>query len=67
VLECEKNYENFNTNWGEVTRILKDKIGIKTLDGEIFITKIKPFGKKEMLVKDYLNGLKTSISIKKEL
>jgi methionyl-tRNA formyltransferase len=58
ILECEKSYEEFNKKPGEITRILKDKLGIKTLDGEILITKIKPYGKKEMLVKDYLNGLK---------
>ncbi len=63
VLECEKSYENFGKHPGEVTRVLKDKIGIKTLDGEILITKIKPYGKKAMLVKDYLNGLKDKTKI----
>ncbi len=63
VLECEKSYDVFNNNPGEVTRILKDKIGVKTKDGEILITKIKPFGKKVMFVKDYLNGLKEEIKV----
>ncbi len=58
VIECEKSYEVFNKKPGEITRVLKDKIGIKTNDGEILITKIKPYGKKVMPVKDYLNGLK---------
>lgn len=58
VLECEKNYENFSVPFGTVTRILKDKIGVKTLDGEILITKVKPYGKKAMSVRDYLNGMK---------
>ena len=58
IIECEKSYDNFDKKPGEITRILKDKIGIKTNDGEILITKIKPYGKKIMLVKDYLNGLK---------
>jgi len=43
---------------GEIINIYKDGIGISTLDGEIIITKIKPFGKKLMDVKDYLNGIK---------
>ncbi len=42
---------------GEITNIYKDGIGISTSDGEIIITKIQPEGKKEVLVKDYLNGL----------
>lgn len=58
IIEGEKSYDHFDKNPGEITRILKDKIGIKTSDGEILITKIKPCGKKIMLVKDYLNGLK---------
>ena len=37
--------------------ITKDAIGISTKDKIIYITMIKPFGKKEMLVNDYLNGL----------
>lgn len=39
-----------------ITRIYKDGFGIATSDGEIIITKIKPEGKREMLVIDYLNG-----------
>lgn len=37
--------------------IYKDGFGIATGDGEIVITKIKPEGKKEMLARDYLNGI----------
>jgi len=40
-----------------IVNIKKDAIGIKSKDGIIYITKIKPFGKKEMLVRDYLNGI----------
>ena len=43
---------------GDIIAIYKDGIGISTKDGEIIITKIKPFGKKLMSVKDYLNGIK---------
>ncbi len=52
-----------NTIPGEIIEVYNDGIGISTNDGEIIITKIKPFGKKLMSVKDYLNGIKD----KKEL
>lgn len=39
-----------------ITSIGKDYIGVSTKDYEIEITKIKPSGKKEMSVIDYLNG-----------
>lgn len=50
--------ENTNKQNGEIINIYKDGIGIKTQDTEYIITKIKPEGKKEILVKDYLNGKK---------
>ena len=40
----------------EIINVYKDGIGIRCKDKEIILTKIKPAGKKEMLVKDYLNG-----------
>ena len=43
---------------GKIINIYKDGIGVSTLDGEIILTTIKPFGKKMMSVKDYLNGQK---------
>ena len=47
-----------NNTKGKIINIYKDGIGISTKDGEIIITEIKPFGKKKMFVKDYLNGIK---------
>lgn len=44
--------------YGTITSVNKDSIGISTNDNDILITKIKPEGKKEMLIKDYLNGNK---------
>ena len=41
-----------------ISNIYKDGIGISTKDKEIIITKIKPNGKNEMSVKDFLNGYK---------
>lgn len=43
---------------GEIVSIYKDGIGVKTNDGEIVLTEIKPFGKKKMKASDYLNGIK---------
>ena len=44
--------------YNNCNNIYKDGIGIGTSDGEIILTRIKPSGKKELLVKDYLNGIK---------
>lgn len=41
---------------GEIIEVYKDGIGIMCKDKEIIITRIKPSGKKEMSVKDFLNG-----------
>lgn len=41
---------------GEIINIYTDGIGVMCSDKEIIFTRIKPSGKKEMLVKDYLNG-----------
>ena len=46
---------------GEITSIYKDGIGIMCSDREIILTRIKPSGKKEMDVKDYLNGKKDNL------
>lgn len=42
---------------GTITNIYKDAIGVATKDYELLITRIKPEGKKEMSVKDFLNGI----------
>ena len=44
-------------NVGIITDIKKDAIGISCQNGIIYITKLKPFGKKQMDVKSYLNGV----------
>ena len=50
--------ERKNTTPGKVREIRKDSIGIDCEDGTLYITKLKPFGKKIMDTKDYLNGTK---------
>ena len=46
---------------GEIVKIYKDGIGIKTSNGVIVIKTLKPEGKNIMSAKEYLNGLKESI------
>ncbi len=42
---------------GTICAIKKEAIGICTKDKNVYITKVKPFGKKEMLALDYINGI----------
>ena len=49
--------EDTNIEPGTIVKVLKDAIGISCEDKIYYITKIKPFGKKAMLVRDYLNGV----------
>ena len=46
---------------GEIVKIYNDGIGIKTEDGVIVLTVIKPEGKNKMSAKSYINGLKESL------
>lgn len=46
---------------GEIVKIYKDGIGIKTSNGVIILTNIQPEGKPRMSAKDYINGLKENI------
>ena len=66
VLKARKSNEKSMTP-GIITRIGKDFIAISTEDYDIEITKIKPSGKKEMDVKDYLNGVKKEELIGKKV
>lgn len=49
--------ENNEGETGQITSISKDGIIVKCNDKSICITRIKPNGKKEMSVKEYLNGI----------
>lgn len=42
---------------GRIVVVDKNTLGISCKDGIVYLEKIKPFGKKEMLIKDYLNGV----------
>jgi len=50
--------DSTNGECGTITNVYKDGIGVMCKDKEIILTRIKPSGKKEMDVKDYLNGKK---------
>ncbi len=62
VWESIVGNETFHQNLvGEVVKIYKEGIGIKTSNGVIILTIIQPEGKGKMKATDYLNGLKENI------
>ena len=50
------NDKEYKGSCGEIVDITKQGIVVKTNDGSITITKIKPFGKKMMDATSYVNG-----------
>ena len=50
----DKKYPN--STCGEIVDIEKEGIVVSTGDGSLILTKIKPFGKKEMTATSYVNG-----------
>lgn len=50
-----------------ITSVNKDSFGIMCVDKEILITKVKPAGKKEMLVRDLFNGYKKEQLLNKKV
>lgn len=46
---------------GEIVKLYKEGIGIKTHNGVIILTVIQPEGKPKMKASDYINGLKENI------
>ena len=57
ILEGRIGDSNYNGACGEIVDCIKDGIVVKTLDGTIILTKIKPFGKKLMDASSYVNGI----------
>ncbi len=66
IIEAKIN-DSTSGNTGQITNITKESIIVKCKDKSIEITKIKPFGKRIMEVKEYLNGVKKETLINKEL
>lgn len=59
-----------NKNISETSRIKdinKNELGISCKDGIIYLDRIKPFGKKVMDIKDYLNGIKKEEYVNKKV
>ena len=63
IIEAEFKKEKANKT--NCIIINKNKLGISCLDGIIYLKKIKPFGKKEMNIESYLNGINQEEYIKK--
>lgn len=63
IIEAEFKKEKVNK--ANCIIINKNKLGIGCLDGIIYLKKIKPFGKKEMNIENYLNGINKEEYIKK--
>ena len=60
IIDCYIGEDNSHLSSGTVCELNKDSIGISTKDKTIYITRVKPFGKKEMNAKDYINGIDKS-------
>ena len=58
LLECYIGETESSLSPCTICEVNKDNFGIATKDFIIYITKVKPFGKKEMDAKDYINGVK---------
>lgn len=59
--------ETIKEEVGKIIVITKDAIGISCQDKIYYVTKLKPFGKKAMMTKDYLNGIKKENLINKKV
>ena len=64
----EVNVEKCETNdTGIIKSVTKNSIDVSASDGIVHITRIKPFGKKEMSVKEYFNGFDKNKLINKKV
>ena len=57
IIECYIGDKDSQFSAGTICEINKDNLGICTKDKVVYITRVKPFGKKEMSALDYINGL----------
>ena len=57
ILESKIGNGNYNGKCGEIVDISNEGIVVKTSDGCVVLTKIKPFGKKLMDANSYVNGI----------
>lgn len=57
VMEARFLQKKIEQEGGTIVEVTKKNFGIACLDGIIYLERIKPFGKKEMQIADYLNGV----------
>ena len=58
IYECDILDKQFSTKTcGEIVEVTKDGIVVKTSDKSVVLKMIKPFGKKMMNARDYVNGV----------
>ncbi|MGM9834712.1 MAG: methionyl-tRNA formyltransferase [Bacilli bacterium] len=57
VLNCHIGEKISDLSPGTISVLNKKELGIQTIDGIIYLDRVKPFGKKEMDITDYINGL----------
>ena len=57
IIECSIVSTKSKLSAGTIIDVTKESFIIKTKDQAIAVTKVKPFGKKVMSTKDYLNGI----------
>lgn len=57
VLEARFEPKEAKEEVGTIVEATKSTLGIVCQDGILYLEKIKPFGKKEMSIKNYLNGI----------
>lgn len=57
VIEASFVKKETQESVSKIIEITKQTFGIACQDGILYIEKIKPFGKKEMKIKEYLNGV----------
>lgn len=67
VLDCFFEKKQVTEVPGTIVELNKTTIGIAAQDGIVYITKLKPFGKKVMSVQEYLNGLGTKTILNSEV
>lgn len=57
IIKCHIGEKVSELSPGTISVLNKKELGIQTNDGVIYLDRVKPFGKKEMDVTDFINGL----------
>ncbi len=67
IIEAYFKKQDVKKEAGIIVEVTKNTLGISCFDGIIYLEKIKPFGKKEMNIKDFLNGIHKENFIEKKV